>query len=145
MLKPTGDHDFAIVSEQLALAVDDLTIKVAKLQGENHYLRRANRVQPHLRLVLRAEVAANLIALWHLAGYRVGRTACRGHGMTNDSWFAGRALLMAARVWVGDGFVTTDPTLIEQRIRTTVERAKREPSVIAYRIPISKRPKSFVT
>jgi hypothetical protein len=65
--------------------------------------------------------------------------------MTNDSWFAGRALLMAARVWVGDSFVTTDPTLIEQRIHTTVERAKREPSVIAYRIPISKRPKSFVT
>jgi hypothetical protein len=144
ILKPKEDHHFAQVSEQLALTVDALTVKVAKLQSENHYLRRANRVQPHLRLVLRAEVAANFLALWHLGGYRVGRKACRHNGMTNDSWFAGRALLMAARVWVGNGFVTDDPVMIEERIRVTVERAKRDPSVIAYRIPISKRPKGFV-
>jgi hypothetical protein len=144
ILKSKDDPEFANVSEQLALTVDDLTVKVAKLQGENHYLRRANRVQPHLRLVLRAEVAANLMALWYLGGYLVGRKACRHNGMTNDSWFAGRALLMAARVWVGNGFVTHDPATIEERIRSTVERAKRDPAVVAYRIPLSKRPKGFV-
>ncbi len=144
ILKPRTDQAFVQVSEQLAKTIDALTVKVAKLQGENHYLRSANRVQPHLRLVLRAEVAAHLIAMWHLAGYRVGRQACFQNGMTNDSWFAGRALLMAARIWVGDGFVTDDPVTIEERIRVTVERAKRDPSAIAFRIPISKRPKSFV-
>lgn len=143
ILKAQGDQGFAVLSEELS-AISDLKSRVVRLQNENHYLRRSNRVQPHLRLVLRAEAAANLIAMWHLAGYRTGRKACRGHGMTEPTWFAGRALLMAGRLWQNNHFTTNDPDTIQARIAVTVERAKRDPSVIGYRIPLSKRPKSFV-
>ena len=140
ILKPAMDPAFTQISEQLQL--DDLKNAVLKLKNENHYLRRANRVRPHLKLVLRAEAAALMLSIWHLAGYRTGRMASRAHGMTERTWFAGRALLLAARLW-DDGFTTDDPDTIQTRIAATVERAKREPSVIGYRIPKGKRPKAF--
>lgn len=143
LLKPGMDPAFTQVSEQLA-QLDDLKIAKLKLQNENHYLRRGNRVRPHLKLVLRAEAAALMLAVWHLAGYRTGRKASRAHGMTERTWFAGRALLLAARVWDKDGFTTDDADTIQTRIKATVERAKRDPSVIGYRIPKVKRPKAFV-
>jgi len=143
LLRATDDPAFTQISEQLA-KLDDLKNAVLKLKNENHYLRRANRVRPHLKLVVRAEAAALMLAVWHLAGYRTGRMASRAHGMTERTWFAGRALLMAARLWDQDGFTTDDPDTIQTRIKTTVERAKRDPSVIGYRIPKGKRPKAFV-
>jgi len=142
--KTITDHEFAAHTARVNQASDTLAARVAALQNENHYLRRANRVQPHLRLVLRAEAAANLIVLWWLTGYRIGRVACLHFGLSNDRWYAGRALLMAARLWGDDCSLTTnDPDTIQIRIAATVERSKREPSVIGYRIPISKRPSGF--
>src|SRR5687768_2418748 len=98
LLKATLDPAFTQISEHL-IHIDDLKIAKLKLQNENHYLRRANRVRPHLKLVLLAEAAALMLAVWHLAGYRTGRKSSRDNGMTERTWFAGRALLMAARLW----------------------------------------------
>lgn len=142
ILRPNVDPEFSEISEKLS--TEDLKAAVIKLKIENHYLRRANRVQPHLRLVLRAEAAAKLIVLWHGAGYMVGRKACRKHGLTEDGWYAGRALLMAGRLWIDGRITTADPDVIQARIETTVTRAKADPSVIGYRIPLSRRPKTFV-
>lgn len=142
VLRPTVDPYFTEVSENLSK--DDLKVAVIKLRVENHYLRRGARVKPHVRLVLRAEASAKLMALWHAAGYQVGRKACRKHGLTEDAWYAGRALLMAGRLWLNDRFTTEDVDVIKTRIQTTKERALVDPSVIGYRIPLSRRPKYFV-
>jgi len=137
------DTHFVSLINELSQSNEALTIKAAKLQAENHYLRRANRVQPHKRLVLRAKVAADILVVLHLAGYRTGRNAAEEAGVSQDSWFAGRALLLAARLW-DSGLTTTDCALIEARLSAAYQRAMTDPSTLAYRIPLSKRPKGWL-
>jgi hypothetical protein len=130
-------------NEQLESENEALTIKVARLQKENQYLRRVNNVRPHLKLVVRAQAAAQLLALWHCAGYRTGRPSAFAMGMSNDTWYAGRALLQVARVWDRQGWTTDDPATIEARLKTAVERCKDRPDLLGYHLPKSKRPKTF--
>jgi len=138
------DAGFVSLINELSLSNEALSIRAAQLQAENHYLRRANRVQPHKRLVLRAKVAAEILVVLHLAGYRTGRNAAEAAGVSQDSWFAGRALLMAARLWDDDGVTTLDSALIETRLNAAYQRAMVDPSSIAFRIPLSKRPKGWL-
>lgn len=135
---------FITTSQQLAQSDDKLIIKSAKLQRENHYLRRINKVRPHLKLVVRAEAAAQLLALWHIAGYLTSRYACMSFGMSERTYYAGKALLVAARVHNGQRWTVSNPEAIEARIRTTVERCRKSPEILAWRMPLSKRPKAFL-
>jgi hypothetical protein len=150
LLRKRGVHvDPFIISEMIAdneeleAENESLIVKVGKLQRENHYLRRINKVRPHLKLIVRAQAAAQLLALWHCAGYRTGRPSALAMGMSNDTWYAGRALLQVARVWADSGWTTDDPAIIEARLKTAVERCKDRPDLLGYRIPLSKRPKLF--
>lgn len=136
---------FATVSRELVRTEDRLTVQAAKLQQENHYLRRVNKVRPHLKLVVRAEAAAHLLALWHVAGYLTSRYACMSFGMSERTYYAGKALLVAARVHNGQRWTVNDPDTIEARIRTTVERCRKSPEILAWRMPLSKRPKAFLS
>jgi hypothetical protein len=62
------DADFAQRCEELARENVSLQVKVARLQKENHYLRRITQMKPQMRLVVRAEAAAQLFGLMALCG-----------------------------------------------------------------------------
>jgi hypothetical protein len=130
-------------SENLERQNEGLATKVAKLQKENHYWRRANKVQPHIKLIVRARASAELLALWHCAGYRTGRDSAYSMGMSHHSWYAGRALLQLARVWDDHGFTTADPGTIQKQLKVAHERATQRPDLLAYRIPRSRRAKAY--
>lgn len=146
-----GDQDdadsdrasFAQRCEELARENVSLQVKVARLQKENHYLRRVTQMKPQMRLVVRAEAAAHLLALWHCAGLRTGRSATFAAGMSQDTFYAGRALLVLAGVHDGKRWVTTDPAVIESRLKGAVEMAQKNPAHLVRNMPPSKRPKRW--
>lgn len=140
----SNDDRFATVSRELARNEDRLTVQAAKLQQENHYLRRANRVRPHLKIVLRAEAAARLLAMWHCAGYLTSRRSCLSFDMSERSFFAGRALLMVARIHDGAKWLVEDPEVIESKMRFASAHCRKHPHSLALRMPLSRRPKSLV-
>lgn len=129
------------VSQQIAQAVEPLALKVAQLKKSNNYLIRANKVKPRLRIVLLASGAADLLALWHLSGYRTGRIACESYGMPDRTWHYGRALLQVARVWGHgrEGWLSDDPIEIETAIRVAVERCEKNPEILIARLPQSRQ------
>ena len=131
--------DAFLLSQQIAHAVEPLAIKVAQLQKANNYLVRTNKVKPRLRIVLQASGAADLMALWHLAGYRTGRIACMSYGMSDRTWHYGRALLEVARVYAGDGWLIEDAAEIETRLRVAVERCEKNPEILVARLPPSRQ------
>lgn len=144
--RPDGsqdDADFAQRCEELARENVSLHVKVARLQKENHYLRRVAHMKPQLRLVVRAEAAAQLLALWHCAGLRTGRKASFAAGMSQDSFYVGWALLVLAGVHDGHHWVTTDPALIESRLQAAAETARKKPVHLIRHMPPSKRPKRW--
>jgi len=131
--------DAFLLSQQIAQAIEPLAIKVAQLQKANNYLSRANKVKPRLRIVLQASGAADLMALWHLSGYRTGRVACMSYGMSDRTWHYGRALLEVARVYAGDGWLLEDAAEIETRLRVAVERCEKNPEILVARLPPSRQ------
>lgn len=135
------DADFAQRCEELARENVSLQVKVARLQKENHYLRRITQMRPQMRLSVRAEAAAQLLALWHCAGLRTGRKASFAAGMSQDSFYAGRALLMLAGVHDGQRWVTTDPEVIKSRLKGAAEMARKNTATLVRNMPPSKRPK----
>ncbi len=128
------------VSQQIAQAIEPLSAKVAALQKANNYLTRANKVKPRLRIVLQASGAADLLALWHLAGYRTGRIACQSYGLSDRLWHYGRALLQVARVWGHgrEGWVSDDAGEIETALRVAVEKCEKNPEILIARLPQSR-------
>jgi hypothetical protein len=137
LLKQTPDA--FLVSQQIAQAVEPLLTKVAQLQKANNYLSRANKVQPRLRIVLQASGAADMLALWHLAGYRTGRIACMSYGLSDRKWYYGRALLEVARVYAGTDWLTEDAGEIEKRLRVALERCEQNPEILIARLPPSRQ------
>lgn len=137
------DQDFADQADRLSREGASLINRVAALQKENHYLRRSNRVRPQLRLVLRAEAAAQILAMWHCAGYMSGRKAAFAGGMSNSSFYAGRALCVLANVHNGHAWTTDNVVVIEQKLADAVAYARRNPEALVHNIPPSKRPKRF--
>jgi len=129
------------ISQQIAQATEPLAIKVAQLKKANNYLSRANKVKPRLRIVLQASGAADLLALWHLAGYRTGRIACQSYGMPDRVWHYGRALLQVARMWGygREGWLSDDAAEIEIALRVAVEKCERNPEILIARLPISRQ------
>ncbi len=128
------------ISQEIAQAVQPLAVKVAALQKANNYLVRASKVKPRLRIVLQAAGAADLLALWHLAGYRTGRIACMSYGMSDRLWHHGRALLQVAQVWGQgrEGWLSDDAGEIETAIRVAVERCEKNPEILIARLPQSR-------
>jgi hypothetical protein len=133
-------HETFDISQHIAQAVEPLALKVAALQKANNYLTRANKVKPRLRIVLQASGAADLLALWHLAGYRTGRAAAMSFGMSDRAWFHGRALLQVARVWGHgrEGWLSDDPNEIETALRVAVEKYEKNPDILIARLPNSR-------
>lgn len=138
--KPSGAGEAFDISQQIAQAVEPLALKVAALQKANNYLTRANKVKPRLRIVLQASAAADLLALWHLAGYRTGRIACMSYGMSDRLWHHGRALLQVARVWGygREGWLSDDAGEIETALRVAVEKCEKNPEILLARLPPSR-------
>lgn len=120
-----------------------MQVKVARLQKENHYLRRVTQMKPQMRLVVRRPLPAQLLALWHCAGLRTGRKASFQAGMSQDTFYAGRALLMLAGVHDGQRWVTTEPAVIESRLQGAIDLARKNPAHLVRNMPPSKRPKRW--
>lgn len=135
--------DWAAKCEQLAHDNERLTVKAAALVQQNGYLRKANRVQPHVKLAEKATAAAKMLALWHVAGWRTGKDSCRSYGMTENTYFAGRALLILAGLHDGYSWLTFDADSIEARLKTAGELAHKRPDLLAQNIPNSRRPKQY--
>ncbi len=138
--RSAGQGEAFDVSQEIAQAVQPLAVKVAALQSANRYLTRANKVKPRLRIVLQAKAAADLMALWHLAGYRTGRIACESYGMTDRVWHYGRALLQVARVWGygREGWLSDNPVEIEAAIRVAFEKCEKDAVILLSRLPASR-------
>lgn len=119
--------------EQEALAV-----RVAQLQAANNYLTRANLVKPRVRIVLQARASADLLALWHLAGFRTGRIAAYQMGMSDRRWHYGRALLQVARVYDTE-WLTDSPVAIENALSVATKRCVENPDVLLLRLPMSRQ------
>jgi hypothetical protein len=81
----------------------------------------------------------NYLALWHCAG----RSATFAAGMSQDTFYAGRALLVLAGVHDGKRWVTTDPAVIESRLQGAVEMARKNAAHLVRNMPPSKRPKRW--
>jgi hypothetical protein len=143
LLKPKPDVEWAHLCEQLAQQNDRLIIQSASLIQQNGYLRKANHVRPHIKLVEKARASAKLIALWHVTGYLTGRDSCFSYGMSNSYFFAGRALLVLAGVHDGDHWLTDDANRIEESLAMAAGVATKTPALLAQNMPNSKRPLEF--
>jgi hypothetical protein len=142
LLRTRKDAEFTALSNQLADANASLVAKVAQLKKENHYLRRGNRIMPHVRIVQRAYAGAQMLALWHCGGYRTGRKAAMLNGMSDRTWYAARALLMVGRVHNGRSFTTDEPSELETALLSAVKRSEMDPGLLHARLPRSRRPKT---
>ena len=115
-----------------------LAIRVAELQAANNYLSRASRVKPRLRIILQAYADADILAMWHLAGFRTGRKAMQKNGMSDRHWHYGRAMLQVAGVYADD-WKSDNPVEIEAALRVAFERCERNPNTLLNRLPASRR------
>lgn len=144
ILKANVDPEFTELCNKLLQEKATLTAKVAALTKENHYLRKGNRVAPQMRIVQRAYASAQLLAMWHCAGFRTGRRASNQNGMSDRSWYAGRALLLLAGIYDWQlGFKTDNKEEIERLLAVAIEKATQNPASLLVRLPVSKQPKAF--
>ncbi len=137
------EQDWLERCEALAQQNERLTVKVAALVQQNGYLRKANKVRPHVKLVEKANAAAKLLALWHCSGWLTGRESCTTYGMKESAFYAGRALLMLANLHDGANWLTDDADQIEARLTWALAYARKEPSALALNMPNSRRPRAY--
>lgn len=143
ILKPKDNINWAEQAEELARQNDRLITQAASLAQQNGYLRKANRVRPHVKLIEKAKAAAKLMALWHVSGWLTGRDSCLSYGMANSYFFAGRALLILAGVHDGERWLTDDAGRIEERLHMAGEVATKTPELVGQNMPNSKRPLAY--
>ena len=143
LLRSKDDTEWAELCESLAAQNERLLTQAAALIQQNGYLRKANKVRPHVKMVEKAKASAKLLALWHVAGWLTGRDSCLSYGMSNSYFYAGRALLVLANVHNGEHWETNDATEIEERLRMAGEYASKRPDLLAANMPNSKRPLEF--
>lgn len=141
LLKTTDE--WALKCQELTRSNDKLANQAAILLQANGHLRKANKVRPHVKLYLKAEASAKILALWHVGGYRTGKNSCVSYGMSENTYFYGRALLMLAALHDGHKWLIDDPDEIERRIEMTVAYAEAKPEILAMSIPNSRRPKEY--
>lgn len=115
-----------------------LEVKVAQLRAANNYLTKINRVKPRVRIVLQARASADLLAMWHLAGYRTGRPSAAAWGMSDRKWHYGRALLRVAGVY-DRNWKTDDLNKIAWSIGVAFERCLLNPELLFLRLPLCRQ------
>lgn len=138
-----SNDGWAQTAEQLAEQNERLTVQAAALRQQNGYLRKANRVRPHVKLCEKAEASAKLLALWHVTGWRTGKASCKAYGMTEGYFFAGRALLVLAGLHDGYAWLSDNADTIEGKLRMASELARKRPELLAQNMPNSRRPREF--
>ncbi len=137
-----NEHDRFSIQSELALATaDKLAVAVAQLRSENNFLRRKLKVRPQTRMLQQAAAGARLLALWHCTGYRTGRMTALSFGMSERTWFAARALCLAARIHDGIAFTTDEPNDIEKRLALALAKCEQNISCLVSRLPLSRRPR----
>lgn len=129
--------------EELAQLNESLTAKAALLMQQNAHLRKANKVQPHVKFVEKAAFSAKLLALWHVSGHLTGKETCKGYGMKENTYFYGRAMLMLAYLHDGSKWLTDDPGTIEDKLSWAEKYAQTHPDVLASHVPNSRRPIAY--
>lgn len=136
-------NEWAQKCEALAAQNERLTVLAAQLKQQNGYLRKANKVQPHVKFVEKAAASAKLLALWHVSGWLTGKESCKSYGMSETTFFWGRGLLMLANLRDEGGWLTDDADTIESKIAMAVSYARHAPEALAQNIPNSRRPKAY--
>lgn len=133
-----GSEPYAI-SEQIAHGADSLAVKVAQLQRHNNFLTRRMQLQPAIRVRESVKAAAELLALWHLTGYRTGKRASLSNGMSEYTWYHARAFCMLGLIHSKTGFTTSDPDEIATGLKVAAERLAKDTNALNRYLPSSRR------
>jgi hypothetical protein len=139
ILKSRGNKEAYAESERIIHSLESLTVKVAQLQRINGFLTRKMQLQPEVRRALSVSAAAELLALWHLTGFKTGKRAALSLGMANYTWYHARAFCRLGLVHDGRGFTSTDPEEIANGLRVAGERLKKNPEALNRYLPASRR------
>lgn len=135
----SGRGEAYAVSEQIAQGYDALTLKVAQLQKVNGFLSRKAQLRPEVRMALSVSTAAELLATWHLVGFRTGKRAALSMGMSNYTWYYARAYCRLGLVHDGRGFTSNDADEIERGLRVAKERLEKNEGALQRYLPPSRR------
>lgn len=143
LLKQRNKSGEAFIESEEILRREDgkLAQAIIKLRQHNKRLTRRMQLRPHVRVIDYSLASATQLALWHCSGFQTGRKAAYTLGLSERSWYYGRALLMVARLHDGREFRTNDPAQIVARLNTAVEKYEKEPQVLYARVPKSRRPR----
>jgi hypothetical protein len=88
---------------------------------------------------LAISASAELLALWHLTGFRTGKRAAKSLGMSEYTWYHARAFCMLGLVHDGRGFTSNDPEEIARCLAVAAERLADKPQAINRYLPASRR------
>jgi hypothetical protein len=139
ILKQRNQSEPYAISEQIAHSADSLTVKVAQLQRHNNFLTRKMQLQPSVRVRETAKASAELLALWHLTGYRTGKRASLSMGMSEYTWYHARAFCMLGLIHSKNGFTTDDANEIATGLKVAAERLAKDPNALNRYLPSSRR------
>lgn len=139
ILKQRSNIEPYAISEEITHSPDSLIIKVKQLQKVNGFLSRKLQLQPEVRVSLTVSVAAELLALWHLTGFRTGKRAAKSLGMSEYTWYHARAFCMLGLVHDGRSFTSNDPTEIAAGLAVAAERLATKPQALNRYLPPSRR------
>ena len=112
----------------LKLDIENLTLKLARLQAENRALRRKVKENGQDGRILRQAHRDALIMLsWHYAGLRPTRSFSQENGISKNRWAWARALLMSTRIHDGEDIVVSlQPEDAMRLLQRTVSRMEEE-------------------
>ena len=110
--------------------------EIRELRAENAQLRkRLGETNRHARRVARAYQDALLLATWRAAHIPPSRSYARHHKISQRRWQNAVGLLRLARVIEGRSrWITTDLTLVEQRLAVARQRATEQPAAYKMRL-----------
>jgi len=108
--------------------IEDLTLKLARLQAENRALRRKVKENGQDGRILRQAHRDALVMLsWHYAGLCPTRNFSYENGISKNRWAWARALLMSTRIHDGEDIVAgMQPEDAMRLLQRTVERMEEE-------------------
>lgn len=111
--------------------------EIRELKAENTALRKKlKETGRHARRVARAYQDALLLATWRASHIPPSRSYAAHHKISQRRWQNAVGLLRMARVIEGRSrWITTDLTLVEQRLAVARQRATEQPA--AYRMRLN--------
>lgn len=110
--------------------------EIKELKAENTALRKKlKETNRHARRVARAYQDALLLATWRAAHIPPSRSYAAHHRISQRRWQNAIGLLRLARVIEGRSrWITTDLTLVEQRLAVARQRATEQPAAYKMRL-----------